>query len=148
MVHAKAGIKRLRKLQSKMDIQNDSHTLYKLKQLLLFFFISKNRKVPMSTQDVDKGSQPNKKQKPNNYLLLNQVRNSTTEFVLSTLYTLAQAHRLDTKLALIFWSVVPSFSNTNLFLARQRVQNRHKGAASQILLRFLPTVAPYQAKRV
>ena len=131
------------------------HSLYTPRNTLNnFFFLSVKTdiidegKVLRSTQDVDKGSQPNKKQKPKNYLLHNQVRNSTTEFVLSTLYMLAQAHKLDTKLALIFWSVVPSFSNTNLFLARQRVQNRHKGAASQILLRFLPTAAPCQAKRV
>ena len=111
-------------------------------------YIIDEGKVPRSTQDVDKGSQPNKKQNPKNYLLPSQVRNSTTKFVLSFLYTLAQAHRLDTKLALIFWLVVPSFSNTNLFLARQRVQNTHKGVASPILLRFLPTTAPCQAKRV
>ena len=90
--------------------------------------------------------EPKKKKK--NYLLPNQVRKSKTEFVLSTLYRLAQVHKLKTKLALILWSEVTSFSNTNLFLARQRVQNRHKGVAIHIFLRFLPMAAPCQAKRV
>ena len=122
---------------------------------VFFFFFDQQKtdiidegKVPRSTQVVDKRNQPHKKQKPKNYLLSNQVRNSTTEFVLSSLTTLAQAHKLITKLALIFWSLVPSFSNPNLFLTRHRVQNRHGGAASQILLCFLPTAAPCQAKRV
>ena len=86
--------------------------------LLFFFFffdqqktdILEEGKVPRSTLEVDKRNQPNKKQKPINYLLPNQVRNSTTEFVLSSLDTLAQAHKLVTKFALIFWSLRPSFS--------------------------------------
>ena len=91
-----------------------------------FFFFNQQKKtdileegeVPWSTHEVDKRKQPNKKQKPKNYLLPNQGRNSTTEFVLSSLNTLAQAHKLVTKFALIFCSVRPLFSNTNLFLAR------------------------------
>ena len=98
-----------------------------------------------STQKKTKTKKPKKKK---NYLLPNQVRNSTTEFVLSSINPLAHAHKLVTKLALIFWSLVPSFSKLNLFLTRHRVQNRHMGAASQILLCFLPTAAPCQAKRV
>ena len=38
---------------------------------------------------MDKRNHPSEKQKPKNYLLPNQVRNSTTEFVLSSLYMLA-----------------------------------------------------------
>ena len=102
-----------------------------------FFFFDQQKtniidegKVPRSTQVVDKRNQPHKKQKPKNYLLPNQVRNSTIEFVLSSLNTLAQAHKLVTKIALIFWSLVPSFSNPNLFLTCHRVQNRHGGVAS------------------
>ena len=102
------------------------------------------------TQRVNKKEPTKQKQKTkaqNNYLLPNQVMNSTTEFVLSSLDTLAQAHKLVIKLAFIFWSLVPSFSKLNLFLTRHRVQNRHGGPASQILLRLLPTAAPCQAKR-
>ena len=120
----------------------------------IFFFyqqktdIIDREKVPRCTQEVDKRKQTDKKQKPENYLLPNQVRNSTTEFVLFSLNTLAQAHKLVTKIVLIFCSMVPSFSKPSLFLARHRVQNMHRGAASQILLRFLPAAAPCQAKRV
>ena len=75
---------------------------------LFIFFISKKTnilkegEVPRSTQEVDKRNQPTKTQKPKNYLLPNQVRKSTTEFVLSTLDTLAQVHKLVTKFDLIF----------------------------------------------
>ena len=65
-------------------------------------YILEKGKVPSSTQEVDKRNQPNKRQKPINYLLPNQVRKSTTEFVLSSLDTLAQAHKLVTKFDLIF----------------------------------------------
>ena len=125
---------------------------------LFFFYQQKTNiidegKIPRSTQEVDKRNYPkrNKTKKPKtteNYVLPNQVRKSTTELVLSSMNPLAQAHKLVTKLALIFWSLVPSFSKLNLFLTRHRVQKRHRGAASQILLRFLPTAAPCQAKRV
>ena len=125
---------------------------------LFFFFFDQQKtniidegKIPRSTQEVDKRDNPkrNKNQKTTtNYILPNQVRNSTTELVLTSMNPLAQAHKLVTKIALIFWSLVPSFSKLNLFLTRHRVQNRHRGAASQILLRFLPTTAPCQAKRV
>ena len=70
---------------------------------LFFFLISKKTniikegEVPNSTQEVDKWNQPTKRQKPINYLQPNQVRKSATEFVLSSLDTLAQAHKLDTK---------------------------------------------------
>ena len=74
-----------------------------------FFLISKNRyfiderEVPKSTQGVDTKNHPIKKTRDKeNYLLPNQVKKSTTEFVLSSLNILAQAHRLVTKLALIF----------------------------------------------
>ena len=90
----------------------------------------------------------NRKQTQKPYLLPNYVRKSRTKCVLATLYRLAQVHKLETKLALILWAEETSFSNTNLFLARQRFQNRHKGDANQIFLRFLPTTAPCQAKRV
>ena len=111
----------------------------------------KDRKISQEYTDHEqKGAKtkPYKKQTQKPYLLPNQVRKSKTEFVLSTLYRLAQIHKLETKLVLILWADVTSFSNTNLFLARQRVQNRHKGAAIHIFLRFLPTTAPCQAKRV
>ena len=74
----------------------------------IFFFdqqktdIIDRGKVLRRTQEVDKRKQTDKKQKPENYLLPNQVRNSTTEFVLSSLNTLAQAHKLVTKIVLIF----------------------------------------------
>ena len=73
-----------------------------------FFLISKKTnileqgEVPSSTQEVGKRNQPNKKQKPKSYLLPNHVRKSITEFVLSSLDTLAQAHKLVTKFYLIF----------------------------------------------
>ena len=97
---------------------------------------------------TQKETKPKNQKTTENYVLPNQVRNSTTELVLSSMNPLAHAHKLVTKLALIFWSLVPSFSKLNLFLTRHRVQKRHRGAASQILLRFLPTAAPCQAKRV
>ena len=62
---------------SAMDVQNFFFSSF-------FFLISKKTyilekgKVPSSTQEVDKMNQPNKKQKPINYLLPNQVRKSTT----------------------------------------------------------------------
>ena len=86
------------------------------------------------------------KNPPKNYLLPNHVKKSTIECVLSTQCILAQDHKLVTKLALILWTVGASFSNTNLFLARQRFQNRHNKAANQIFLRFLPTASPCQAR--
>ena len=92
--------------------------------------------------------QQRKRNPPKNYLLPNHVKKSITECVLSTLYRLVQDHKLVTKLALILWAKGTSFSNTNLFLARQRFQNRHNGAANQIFLRFLPTAHPCQARRV
>ena len=77
--------------------------------LFIYFFISKNRyfiderEVPKSTQGVDTKNHPSKKTRDKkNYLLPNQVKKSTTEFVLSSLNILAQAHKLVTKLALIF----------------------------------------------
>ena len=80
-----------------------------LLNILFFFFliskktnILKEREVHSSTQEVDKRNQPIKKQKPISYLLPNQVRKSTTEFVLSSLDTLTQAHILVTKFDLIF----------------------------------------------
>ena len=81
-------------------------------------------------------TKPYRKQTQKPYLLPNHVRKSKTEFVLSTLYRLAQVHKLETKLALILWAEVTSFSNTNLFLARQRVQNRHIGAAIKFFFIF------------
>ena len=86
----------------------DKNKKYSMVDFFFFFYQQKTDiidegKVPRSTQDVDKRNQPNKKQKPENYLLPNQVRNSTTEFVLSSLNMLAQDHKLVTKLALIFW---------------------------------------------
>ena len=96
-------------------------------------------------QQQNKETAPKKKK---NYLLPNHVKKSTTECMLSTVCRLAQDHKLVTKLALILWAEGTSFSNTNLFLARQRFQNRHNGAANQIFLRFLPTAAPCQARRL
>ena len=126
-----------------------------LSMIFFFFFYQqkryyRKREVPRSTQGVDTRNHPSKKtkDKKKNYLLPNHVKKSTIEFVLSSLNMLAQAHKLVTKLALIFWSLEPLFSNTILFLALHRVQNKHRGAASQILLRFLPTSAPCQAKSV
>ena len=148
MKYTKSIKKQVKGLNNK-PLPNKEH------KLLFFFFLSaKNRyyRLRESSQEYTRSGQkgPTKKKlKPKNqknYLLSNQVRNSTTEFVLSSINPLAHAHKLVTKLALIFWSLVPSFSKLNLFLTRHRVQNRHGGAASQILLRFLPTAAPCQAK--
>ena len=116
--------------------------------LVLFFFIDKKQiykenqikgsrtEESWSTQVVNKRElkhlQQRKQNPPKNYLLPSQVKKSITEYVLSTLYRLAQVHKLVTKLALILWAEGTSFSNTNLFLARQRFQNRHNGAANQI----------------
>ena len=134
--------------------QTQSYGFYTPITYFLFFFISKKdikekREVPRSTQGVDTRNHPSKKTKDKkNYLLPIQVKKSIIEIVFSSLNMLAQAHRLVTNLALIFWSLEPLFSNTILFLALHRVQNKHRGAASQILLRFLPTSAPCQAKSV
>ena len=72
-----------------------SHT----KEVFFFFLISKNRyfiderEVPKSTQGVDTKNHPIKKTRDKeNYLLPNQVKKSTTEFVLSSLNILAQGH--------------------------------------------------------
>ena len=99
---------------------------------------------------MDKREPKQKKQEtnPKPYLHPNHVRKSKTEFVLSLLYRLAQVRKLETKLILILWAEVTSFSNANLFLARQRVQNRHKGAAVHIFFRFFPMATPSQAKKV
>ena len=78
----------------------------------------------------------------------NHVRKSKTEFVLALLYRLAQVHKLEIKLILILLVEVISFSNAILFLARQRAQNRHEGAAVHIFFRFFPMVTPCQAKKV
>ena len=43
---------------------------------------------------------PDRKKTPKPYLLHNQVRKSTTEFVLSIQYRLARVHKLEMKLAL------------------------------------------------
>ena len=82
--------------------------------------------------DKRKPKQDKLKTDPKPYLHPNHVRKSKTEFVLSLLYRLAQVHKLETKLILILWAEVTSFSNTNLFLAHQIVQNKHKGAAVHI----------------
>ena len=104
----------------------------------------------MSTQDVNKRKPTHKRQErnPKTYLHPNHVRKSKTEFVVSLLNRLAQLHKLETKLILILWAEVTLFSKTSLFLAQQRVQNRHKGAAVHIFFRFFPTATPCQAKRV
>ena len=74
-----------------------------------FFLISKKTnilKVGGSSQKYTGSGQKEptnqKTQKPKNYLLPNQVRKSTTEFVLTTLDTLAQVHKLVTKFDLSF----------------------------------------------
>ena len=89
-----------------------------------------------------------KQGKQKTYLHPNHVRKSKTEFVLALLYKLAQVHKLEIKLILILWAEVASFSNASLFLARQRTQNRHKGAAVHIFFRFFPTATPCRVKRV
>ena len=88
---------------------------------------------------MNKKNHPNKKQKPKNYLLPNQVRNSTTEFVLSSLYMLAQAHNLVIKLALIFWSVVSSFSTSRSIETSSQVstQNKEKIKNNALALSYL-----------
>ena len=61
-----------------------------IKFSLHFFFDQQKDKyikrgeVSSGTQEVDKRNQLTKTQKPKNYLLPNQVRKSTTEFVLTT----------------------------------------------------------------
>ena len=104
----------------------------------------------MSTQDVDKRKPTHRRQgrNPKTYVHPNHVRKSKTEFVVSLLNRLAQLHKLETKLILIIWAEVTLFSNVSLFLAHQRVQNRHIGAAVQIFFRFFPTATPCYAKRV
>ena len=121
----------------------DMLTLSYCSYMVLFFLSVKNkyykRKFPRSTQDVDKRLPKQKKHEtnPKPYLHPNHVRKSKTEFVLSLLYRLAQVYKLETKLILILWAEVTSFSNANLFLACQRVQNRHKGAAVHIFFPLL-----------
>ena len=84
----------------------------KNRHLFFFFDQQKNRYYrwrESSQEYTGCGQKEPTKQKTKaqyNYLLPYQVMNSTTEFVLSSLNTLAQAHKLVTKLALIFWSLV------------------------------------------
>ena len=102
------------------------------------------KKISMNTQEVNEGSQTHKKQerKRKNYLHPNHVRKYKTEFVVSLPNRLAQLHKLEIKLILILWTEVTLFSNANLFLTHQKVQNRHKGAVVQIFFHFFPTATP------
>ena len=123
---------------------------------IFFFFLSvktkyyKKEKFQRVHRKWTIGSQTHKRQEknPKNYLHPNHVRNSKTEFVVSLPNRLAQLHKLEIKIILILWAEVTLFSNASLFLARQIVQNRHKGATVQIFFRFFPTAIPCQAKRV
>ena len=97
-------------------------------------------KNSMSTPEVDTRKQTHERQerKLKNYLHPNHVRKSKTEFAVSLLNRLAQLHKLEIKLILIFWAEVTLFLKASLFLAHQIVQNRHKGAAVQIFSASFP----------
>ena len=118
--------------------------ILKLTPIIIFLSIKskiyrEDKRIQMYTGREQKGAKTktSKKKPQTPYLLPIQVRKSRTECALALLYILAHVHKLDTKLALILWAEGTSFSNTNLFLPRQRFQNRHKRAANQKKFSFL-----------
>ena len=81
------------------------------------------------------------------HLYPNQVRNSTKELKLSTLYNLAQDHKVNKNEDFILKVEGVSFSKAALFFSFHSVQNKQRGAANQTLFRFFPTLALCQARR-
>ena len=115
----------------------------------------KTAKLSKSTQGVYKRDKArrrtkNMKKKPepeNNYLYPIQVKKSKILLSLSPLDTLAQDQKLQMKEFFNLYIEKVSLSKTTLFLSHHTAQKRHKGAALQTFLRFLPTFVPCQARR-
>ena len=82
------------------------------------------------------------------YLEPNQSMKLKRKKGLKSTNTLNQDHRLHIKEFFNLWSESSSFPNTNKFLSFHIVQNIHKGAACQVILRALPTNNPCHPKRV
>ena len=125
-------------------------------EAFLFFFyffilISKSRipiektstKLPKSTQE-----EYNRGEHHHTHLYPNQVKKSTEELKLSSLNILAQDHNVNKKKDFILKAEGISLSKAALFLSFHTVQNKQRGAANQILFRFLPTLALCYARRV
>ena len=92
--------------------------------------------------------QEEKKPKPeNNYLYLIQVKKSKILLSISPLDTLAQDQKLQKKEFFNLYIEKVSLSKTTLFLSHHTAQKRHRGAALQTFLHFLPTFVPCQARR-
>ena len=113
-------------------------------------------RLPKSTLGVykrDKARRRTKKHEEktpnpkNNYLYPIQVKKSKILLSLIPLDTLAQDHKLQMKEFFNLYIEKVSLSKTTLFLSHHTAQKRHKGAALQTFLRFLPTFVPCQARR-
>ena len=97
--------------------------------------LKKEHKAPKEyTRGVQKG-----RTQTHSHLYLSQVRNSTKEFKLSTLYNLAHDHKENKKEDFILRTEGVSFSKAALFLSFYSVQNKQRGVANQTLPLFADT---------
>ena len=76
-----------------------------------------------------------------------QVKNSSKDLSLTPQYTLDQDQRLQMKDLFSLCAEKTSLSKVTLYLSRQTVQKRQRGAAFHTFLRFFPTRAPCQDKK-